>query len=70
MNVRMGPFEARQERSRIFFGGFGLSKHVEEPWALALGAPLWDRILRAKKVIMIQLINSIAPLLPFRFISA
>jgi hypothetical protein len=65
----MGPFEARQECSGVFFGGFRLSKHVEEPWALALGAPLWDQILHAKKVIMIQLINSIAPLLHFRFVS-
>jgi CRP-like cAMP-binding protein len=39
MNARRVPFEAPKERSRVCFGGFRLTKHVEEPWALAHGAP-------------------------------
>ena len=34
------PLEAHKERSGVCFGGFRPSKHVEEPWALARGAPL------------------------------
>ena len=34
------PLEAYKERSGVCFGGFRPSKHVEEPWALAPGAPL------------------------------
>jgi hypothetical protein len=40
MNARRVPFEAPKERSRVCFGGFRPTKHVEEPWALAHGAPL------------------------------
>jgi len=40
MNVRRVPFEAPKERSRVCFGGFRPTKYVEEPWALARGAPL------------------------------
>ena len=41
MNARRVPFEAPKERSRVCFGGFRQTKHVEEPRALARGAPLW-----------------------------
>jgi hypothetical protein len=34
------PFEAPEERSRVCFGGFRPTKLVEEPRALARGAPL------------------------------
>jgi hypothetical protein len=40
MNAGRVPFEAPKERSRVCFGGFRPTKHVEEPWALARGAPL------------------------------
>ena len=40
MNARRVPFEAPKERSRVCFGGFRPPKHVEEPRALAYGAPL------------------------------
>ena len=52
MNARGVPFEAPKERSRVCFGGFRPTKHVEEPRlravthfgvqarALARGAPL------------------------------
>ena len=39
VNARRVPFEALKERSRVCFGGFRPTKHVEEPWALARGAP-------------------------------
>jgi len=39
MNTRRVPFEAPKERSRVCFGGFRPTKHVEEPRALARGAP-------------------------------
>jgi hypothetical protein len=40
MNARRVPFEAPKERRGVCFGGFRPAKHVEEPWALARGAPL------------------------------
>jgi len=40
MNAERAPFEALKERSRVCFGGFRPLKHVEEPRALACGAPL------------------------------
>ncbi len=42
MNAERVPFEAPKERSRVCFGGFRPTKHVEEPWALARGAPLFS----------------------------
>jgi hypothetical protein len=53
MNARRAPFDAPKERSRVCFGGFRPTKHVEEPRlrgvthfgvqarALARGASLW-----------------------------
>jgi len=41
MNAGGVPLEARYERSGGCFGGFRPLKHVEEPWALARGAPRW-----------------------------
>jgi hypothetical protein len=43
MNARRVPFEAPKERSKVCFGGFRPTKHVEEPRALARGAPLGSR---------------------------
>ena len=43
MNARRVPFEAPKERSRVCFGGFRPTKHVEEPGALARGAPLLEK---------------------------
>ena len=40
MNAGRVPFEAPEERSRVCFGGFRPTKLVEEPRALARGAPL------------------------------
>ena len=40
MNARRVPFEVPKERSRVCFGGFRPTKHVERPGALARGAPL------------------------------
>jgi|SRR4030042_3833539 hypothetical protein len=39
MNAGRVPFEAPKERSRVCFGGFRPTKHVEESRALARGAP-------------------------------
>ena len=39
MNAGRVPFEAPKERSRVCFGGVRPTKHVEEPRALARGAP-------------------------------
>jgi hypothetical protein len=54
MNARRVPYEAPKERSRVCFGGFRApslklwsvgdpTKHVEESWALAHGAPLFAK---------------------------
>jgi hypothetical protein len=40
INAGRVPFEAPKERSRVCFGGFRPTKLVEEPQALARGAPL------------------------------
>ncbi len=37
MNAERVPLEAPKERSRVCFGGFRPTKHVEEPWAFARG---------------------------------
>jgi len=47
MNARRVPFEAPKERSRVGFGGFRPTKHVEEPRALARGAPLTLNMLES-----------------------
>ncbi len=39
MNAERVPFEVPKECSRVCFGGFRPTKHVEGPWALARGAP-------------------------------
>jgi len=39
MNAGRVPFETPKERSRVCFGGFRPTKLVEEPRALARGAP-------------------------------
>jgi hypothetical protein len=44
MNARRVPFEAPKERSRVCFGGFRPTRHVEEPRALARGAPLIQKV--------------------------
>src|SRR4030042_2600689 len=48
MNAGRVPFEAPKERSRVCFGGFRPTKLVEEPRALARGAP--QRHLKEKSV--------------------
>ena len=51
MNAMRVPLEPHKERSGVCFGGFRPSKHVEEPWALARGAPLASpKLLPWKKV--------------------
>ena len=39
MNARGGTPRSSKGRSGVCFGGFRPPKHVEEPWALARGAP-------------------------------
>jgi hypothetical protein len=38
-----GTPRSSEERSGVCYGGFRPPKHVEEPWALARGAPLWTK---------------------------
>jgi len=45
MNVGRVPFEAPKERSRVCFEGFRPTKLVEEPRALACGAPPKEIVL-------------------------